>query len=78
MNGADPVDAATHELATIDTWNNGKRSSSAQRDVGELIGVLRYYAGFAEKQYRQDINSSNDSDFRIPFGGDKQAGGQFT
>ncbi|KAG7405134.1 putative aldehyde dehydrogenase-like protein [Fusarium oxysporum f. sp. rapae] len=50
---ADLVDAATNELATIDTWNNGKRFSSAQGDVGELTGVLRYYAGFADKQYGQ-------------------------
>ena len=50
---ADLVDAATNELATIDTWNNGKRFSSAKGDVSELTGVLRYYAGFADKQYGQ-------------------------
>ncbi|KAJ4050586.1 mitochondrial aldehyde dehydrogenase [Fusarium oxysporum] len=55
---ADIVDAATNELATIDTWNNGKRFSSAQGDVGELTGVLRYYAGFADKQYGQVISTT--------------------
>ncbi|CVK95909.1 probable aldehyde dehydrogenase [Fusarium mangiferae] len=55
---ADLVDAATNELATIDTWNNGKRFSSAQGDVGELTGVLRYYAGFANKQYGQVISTT--------------------
>ncbi|KAF5560018.1 aldehyde dehydrogenase (NAD+) [Fusarium napiforme] len=55
---ADLVDAATNELATIDTWNNGKRFSSAQGDVGELTGVLRYYAGFADKQYGQLISTT--------------------
>ncbi|KAH7219926.1 aldehyde dehydrogenase domain-containing protein [Fusarium oxysporum] len=55
---ADLVDAATNELATIDTWNNGKRFSSAQGDVGELTGVLRYYAGFADKQYGQVISTT--------------------
>lgn len=55
---ADLVDAATNELATIDTWNNGKRFSSAQGDVGELTGVLRYYAGFADKQYGQGKSPS--------------------
>lgn len=55
---ADLVDAATNELATIDTWNNGKRFASAQGDVGELTGVLRYYAGFADKQYGQGMSRS--------------------
>ncbi|EXA35771.1 aldehyde dehydrogenase (NAD+) [Fusarium oxysporum f. sp. raphani 54005] len=55
---ADLVDAATNELATIDIWNNGKRFSSAQGDVGELTGVLRYYAGFADKQYGQVISTT--------------------
>lgn len=50
---ADLADAATNELASIDTWNNGKRFSSAQGDVSEIAGVLRYYAGFADKQYGQ-------------------------
>ncbi|KAF5592914.1 aldehyde dehydrogenase (NAD+) [Fusarium pseudocircinatum] len=53
---ADLVDAATSELATIDTRNNGKRFSSAQGDVGELTGVLRYYAGFAEKHDKHNGN----------------------
>ena len=56
---ADLVDATTNELATIDTWNNGKRFSSAQGDVGELTGVLRYYAGFADKQYGQGKSQSD-------------------
>ncbi|KAH7240374.1 aldehyde dehydrogenase domain-containing protein [Fusarium redolens] len=55
---ADLVDAATNELATIDTWNNGKRFSSAQGDVSELTGVLRYYAGFADKRYGQVISTT--------------------
>ncbi|KAH7469931.1 putative aldehyde dehydrogenase-like protein [Fusarium oxysporum f. sp. matthiolae] len=55
---ADLLDAATNDLATIDTWNNGKRFSSAQGDVGELTGVLRYYAGFADKQYGQVISTT--------------------
>ena len=50
---ADLADAATNELASIDTWNNGKRFSSAQGDVAEIAGVLRYYDGFADKQYGQ-------------------------
>ncbi|KAG5764932.1 hypothetical protein H9Q72_007004 [Fusarium xylarioides] len=54
----DLVDAATNELATIDTWNNGKRFSFAQGDVGELSGVLRYRAGFADKQYGQVISTT--------------------
>ncbi|CAG7560604.1 unnamed protein product [Fusarium equiseti] len=57
---ADLADAATNELASIDTWNNGKRFSSAQGDVSEISGVLRYYAGFADKQYGQVISTTEE------------------
>ncbi|KAL9562239.1 hypothetical protein ACKAV7_013322 [Fusarium commune] len=60
---ADLVDAATNELATIDTWNNGKRFSSAQGDTplsilffADIIkkagfppGVINIVNGFGSK-----------------------------
>ncbi|KAH8673228.1 aldehyde dehydrogenase domain-containing protein [Ilyonectria robusta] len=55
---ADLAEKATNDLATIDTWNNGKRFSSAAGDVSELTGVLRYYAGFADKLYGQVISTT--------------------
>ncbi|KAL2209865.1 aldehyde dehydrogenase [Sarocladium strictum] len=52
---ADLAEELTHDMASIDSWNNGKRYSSARGDVSELTGVLRYYAGFADKIYGQVI-----------------------
>lgn len=48
---AELAEKRTDEFATIDTWNNGKRFSSARGDVGELVCLLKYYAGFADKIY---------------------------
>ncbi|RYC80665.1 putative aldehyde dehydrogenase-like protein [Fusarium oxysporum f. sp. narcissi] len=59
---ADLAEELTDTFASIDTWNNGKRFSSAQGDVRELTGVLRYYAGFADKISGQVI-STNDNKF---------------
>ncbi|KAI8294357.1 Aldehyde dehydrogenase [Colletotrichum sp. SAR 10_98] len=50
---ADLAEQHTKTLASIDTWNNGKRFSSARGDVDELTDVLRYYAGFADKLHGQ-------------------------
>ncbi|KAJ4252742.1 mitochondrial aldehyde dehydrogenase [Fusarium torreyae] len=55
---ADLADELTDTFASIDSWNNGKRFSSAQGDVGELTSVLRYYAGFADKLFGQVINTT--------------------
>ncbi|RSM06220.1 hypothetical protein CEP52_005855 [Fusarium oligoseptatum] len=55
---ADLAEEQTDTLATIDTWNNGKRLSSAKGDVSELTSVLRFYAGFADKLYGQVINTT--------------------
>ena len=46
---AELAEKRTDEFATIDTWNNGKRFSSARGDVAELTCLLKYYAGFADK-----------------------------
>ncbi|KAF5502229.1 putative aldehyde dehydrogenase-like protein [Colletotrichum aenigma] len=51
---ADLAEQHTKTLASIDTWNNGKRFSSACGDVGELTDVLRYYAGLADKLHGQE------------------------
>ncbi|KAH7145509.1 aldehyde dehydrogenase domain-containing protein [Dactylonectria estremocensis] len=57
---ADLVEASTKTFASIDTWNNGKRFSSAAGDVSELTGVLRYYAGYADKVFGQVINTTEN------------------
>ncbi|KAI8685235.1 Aldehyde dehydrogenase [Fusarium keratoplasticum] len=55
---ADLTEKATETLSSIDTWNNGKRQSSARGEVSELTGVLRYYAGFADKLFGQVISTT--------------------
>lgn len=58
MKLADLVEKRTDEFAPIDSWNNGKRLSSAAGDVGELTSLLRYYAGFADKTYGKGKKST--------------------
>ncbi|KAH7462716.1 putative aldehyde dehydrogenase-like protein [Fusarium oxysporum f. sp. matthiolae] len=55
---ADLAEELTDTLASVDTWNNGKRFASAKGDVGELAGTLRYYAGFADKVFGQVISTN--------------------
>ncbi|KAI3571486.1 aldehyde dehydrogenase domain-containing protein [Fusarium oxysporum f. sp. albedinis] len=55
---ADLAEELTDTFASIDTWNNGKPFASAKGDVGELAGVLRYYAGFADKVFGQVISTN--------------------
>lgn len=46
-------------LATIETWDNGKAYSvSLNEDLGEVIGTIKYYAGYANKIHGQVINTS--------------------
>ncbi|KAH6628978.1 aldehyde dehydrogenase domain-containing protein [Boeremia exigua] len=47
---ADLVEQHRRTLATIETWDNGKPYTAAfGGDVGEVISVFRYYAGWADK-----------------------------
>ena len=53
---ADLIEAERDIFATLDTWDNGKPYSVAyNEDLGEVLGVFRYYAGFADKLYGQTI-----------------------
>jgi aldehyde dehydrogenase (NAD(P)+) len=46
-------------LATIETWDNGKPYSvSFNDDLGEVIGTIKYYAGYANKIHGQVIDTS--------------------
>ncbi|KAH6669628.1 aldehyde dehydrogenase domain-containing protein [Plectosphaerella plurivora] len=57
---ADLAEASTEMFASIDTWNNGKRISSARGDVSELTCLLRYYAGYADKIHGKIITPNDD------------------
>ncbi|KFY31252.1 hypothetical protein V493_01270 [Pseudogymnoascus sp. VKM F-4281 (FW-2241)] len=54
---ADLMDQHAETLATIETWDNGKPYSvSLDDDVGGSSAVLRYYAGYADKNHGQTID----------------------
>lgn len=45
-------------LATIETWDNGKPYAVARdEDITEVVGTLRYYAGWADKISGQVLDS---------------------
>ena len=47
-------------LATIETWDNGKPYSvSRDEDLSEVIGTLKYYAGYADKIHGQVIETTS-------------------
>ena len=46
-------------LATIETWDNGKPYSvSLNDDLGEVVGTIKYYAGYANKIHGTVIDTS--------------------
>lgn len=46
-------------LATIDAWDCGKPYDSVlNEDVAEVVSVLRYYAGWADKIHGQTIETT--------------------
>lgn len=56
---ADLCEENAHVLATIDAWDNGKPYTVAlEEDVAEVVGVLRYYAGWADKIQGKTIETS--------------------
>lgn len=53
---ADLIEANKETLATLETWDNGKPYSVAlNEDLGEVVGTLRYYAGWADKIHGETI-----------------------
>lgn len=55
---ADLIEKNRSLLETIETWDNGKPISAAKDDLNEVIGTLRYYAGWADKVHGQVIDTS--------------------
>lgn len=56
---AELVDKNREVLATIETWDNGKPFTVARdEDLSEVIGTLKYYAGWADKIHGQVIDTS--------------------
>ncbi|KAL9549992.1 hypothetical protein MBANPS3_004931 [Mucor bainieri] len=58
---ADLMELNKHELATLDTLDNGKAfSASFHADVTESISCFRYYAGWADKMQGKTIDTTHD------------------
>lgn len=57
---SDLVDKHKETLSTIETWDNGKTYDGAMGDVAEVIGVLKYYGGYADKMHGQVIDTGVD------------------
>lgn len=56
---ADVLEQHKEDLATLETWDNGKPYSVAlNEDLGEVVSCIRYYAGWADKFYGQTIPST--------------------
>ena len=56
---ANLIDANKEELATLETWDNGKPYSVAlNEDLGEVVSCFRYYAGWADKILGQTIETT--------------------
>ncbi|KIW72238.1 hypothetical protein PV04_00447 [Phialophora macrospora] len=53
---ADILEENKETLATLETWDNGKPYSVAlNEDLGEVVGCIRYYAGWADKIHGETI-----------------------
>ncbi|KFY82749.1 hypothetical protein V500_10347 [Pseudogymnoascus sp. VKM F-4518 (FW-2643)] len=56
---ADLAEAHAHQLATIESWDNGKPYQHALAiDVNVLVGTFRYYGGFADKIHGDVIETN--------------------
>lgn len=56
---AELIEEHKETLATLETWDNGKPYNvSLNEDLSEVIGTLKYYAGWADKIYGQTISTT--------------------
>ena len=56
---AELIEANKEELATLETWDNGKPYSVAlNEDLAEVASCIRYYAGWADKLFGQTISTT--------------------
>ena len=57
---ADLIDAKRELFATVDAWDNGKTyAETLENDLAEAVGVIRYYAGWADKTFGQTISTTH-------------------
>ena len=58
---ADLFEQNLDQLAAIEALDNGKAFSMAKADIGNCIGCLRYYAGWADKIEGKVIDTNPDT-----------------
>ncbi|KAF4472851.1 aldehyde dehydrogenase (NAD+) [Fusarium albosuccineum] len=57
---ADLIESKKELFATVDAWDNGKTYAEAiEGDLVEAVGVIRYYAGWADKTFGQTISTTS-------------------
>ncbi|KAF5257057.1 hypothetical protein FOXYS1_12433 [Fusarium oxysporum] len=57
---ADLIEAKREVFATIDAWDNGKTYAEAiDGDLVEAVGLIRYFAGWADKIFGQTISTTS-------------------
>ncbi|EWZ28272.1 aldehyde dehydrogenase domain-containing protein [Fusarium oxysporum Fo47] len=57
---ADLIEAKREVFATIDAWDNGQTYAEAiDGDLVEAVGVIRYFAGWADKIFGQTISTTS-------------------
>ncbi len=67
---ADAVEAATEELAALEVANSGHTIGNARWEVGNVVGVLRYYSAAPERLFGRQIPVAGGLDvtFKEPLG----------
>ncbi|KAJ4157831.1 mitochondrial aldehyde dehydrogenase [Fusarium falciforme] len=56
---AELIESKKELFATIDAWDNGKTYiETLENDLVEAVGVIRYYAGWADKTFGQTISTN--------------------
>jgi aldehyde dehydrogenase (NAD+) len=68
---ADDIKKHLEEYSHLETLDNGKTYNDAIEDIKEVIRVIRYYAGFADKIFGQSLTTCDDltiSTRRVPYG----------
>ncbi|KAH7125804.1 aldehyde dehydrogenase [Dactylonectria macrodidyma] len=65
---ADLIEANKETLATLEAWDNGKPYKAAvEEDIEEVLAVLRYYAGWADKIHGQTITNVGAEPYKFAY-----------
>lgn len=57
---AEKIEENTLLLASVESLDNGKAITLAKGDVGAVVGVLRYYAGWSDKIHGKVVDTGPD------------------